>query len=65
MTDPMEELYRDDHLLVTPHTGDDKRVALFVGQDPDDATPHIVSATDLSRSLTEYAERFEEPGDGE
>lgn len=63
MSNPMEELYRDDHLIVTPHTGGDDRVALFVGLEPDEERPHIVSASELSSVLTEYAGRFEETDD--
>lgn len=58
--DPMEELYRDEHLLVTPHTGEDSNVALFVGQDPDEETPHIVDAARLADVLEEYADRFDD-----
>lgn len=60
MTDrvPGAELYRDDHLLVRDHSRDE-RVAVFVGRDPDSATPTLTDARELRDALDEFLDAVE------
>lgn len=57
---PTDEFYRNESCLITPTTGDDERVSLFVGEDPVGQEPQTVDAREVIDALETYLEELEE-----
>jgi hypothetical protein len=54
------EIYRDDYMVIRPHNEiEDNRVAVYVGEDPDEATPHVADGEEIRDALAEFIEASE------